>query len=148
MTTVEKTNKGIAQTFFDNLWIDPPAARSVATEDVTWVTTRSVPIPGADGIEHVGWEAVQHVAHSGLMLDSGYIPETMQFPVREFLDVEGDRVIFRFTMKCKTKTGLDYINDYLFFVDLRDGKVARMQEYWDSKQAYDLLLAPGIAKLD
>ncbi|MGK0485328.1 MAG: ketosteroid isomerase-like protein, partial [Myxococcota bacterium] len=32
-----------------------------------------------------------------------------------------------------------YINDYLFLVKLRDGKVCRMQEYWDSKQAFDLL---------
>lgn len=142
------SNKEAAETFFDNLWTDPPTARNMATHDVTWVTTRSMPIPGAEanGIEHVGWDAVQQVAHSGLMLDSGYIPETMTFPTREFLDVEGDRVIFRFTMSCKTKVGLDYINDYLFFVDMRDGRVARLQEYWDSKQAYDALLAPGIAR--
>jgi len=68
----------------------------------------------------------------------------MTFPVREFLEVEGDRVIFRFTMACKTKADKDYINDYLFLIDLRDGLVARFQEYWDSKQAYDLLLAPGL----
>jgi len=142
------SNKDAAETFFDNLWTDPPTARSVATEDVTWVTTRSMPIPGAEdnGIEHVGWDAVQHVANSGLRLDCGYIPETMTFPTREFFDVEGDRVIFRFTMSCKTKADMDYVNDYLFFVDMRDGRVARLQEYWDSKQAYDVLLAPGIAR--
>jgi len=140
------SNKDIAQTFFDNLWVDPVTARSVATEDVTWVTTRGVPIPGAeDSIEHIGWDAVEHVSKSGLGIDSGYIPETMTFPVREFLDVEGDRVIFRFTMACRTKADKDYINDYLFLIDVRDGRVARFQEYWDSKQAYDLLLAPGLA---
>jgi enoyl-CoA hydratase/carnithine racemase len=57
------------------------------------------------------------------------------------LEAEDDHVVFQFTMTCKTKLGRDYINDYLFLVKCRDGKVAHMQEYWDSKQAYDLLLA-------
>lgn len=133
-------NKALVQTFFDHLWVDPPTARSVAADDVTWVTTRGLPIPGRDGIEHTGWDAIVTVAGSGLHLDSGYLPETMTFPVREFYDVEGDNVIFRFTMQCQTKTGRQYINDYLFFVEVRNGKVARFQEYWDSKQAFDLLL--------
>jgi ketosteroid isomerase-like protein len=141
------SNKDAAQIFFDNLWTDPPTARGAATEDVTWVTTRSLPIPGAEdnGIEHVGWDAVQHVANSGLVLENGYVAQTVTFPRREFFEVEGERVIFQFTMSCKTKTGMDYLNDYLFFVEMRDGRVARLQEYWDSKQAYDLLLAPSIA---
>lgn len=150
MAAEPRSNKEIVQSFFDNLWINPPVSKSLATEDVTWVTTRSMPIPGATavavdglaGIEHIGWDAVEHVAHSALKLDTGYLPETMEFPVREFLDVEDDRVIFRFTLKCRTKAGRDYVNDYLMFTELRGGKVARFQEYWDSKQAYDVLLAP------
>ena len=134
------SNKEIVQTFFDNLWTDPDLARSLCTDDVTWVTTRGMPIPGAEGIEHVGWDAVQWVATSGLRSATGYIPSTMQYPERTFYEVEGDHVVFRFTMQCRTKAGKDYINDYLFFVDVRDGKVARFQEYWDSKQAYDLLV--------
>lgn len=152
MTVEQRSNKEIVQAFFDNLWVDPAVSKSLATEDVTWVTTRGLPIPGVPGrtkadqggIEHVGWDAVVQVANSGKTLDTGYLPETFKFPVREFLDVEGDRVIFRFTMSCKTKTGLDYINDYLFYTELRNGMVARFYEYWDSKQAYDLLVAPGI----
>jgi ketosteroid isomerase-like protein len=134
------SNKSTVERFFDNLWVDHDVARSLATDDVTWVTTRGIPIPGADGIEHVGWDAVQHVATSGLKIDTGYIPETMEFPERDFFEAEGNHVVFRFTMTCKTKAGKDYVNDYLFWVTVRDGKVARMQEYWDSKQAYDLLL--------
>ncbi len=48
-------------------------------------------------------------------------------------------MVYQFTMQCKTKTGVDYLNAYLFLVKLRDGKVSRFQEYWDSKQAFDLL---------
>jgi ketosteroid isomerase-like protein len=134
------TNKEIVQQFFDNLWVDPERARAVAATGVTWVTTRSMPIPGAAGIEHVGWEAVKHVADSGLKLDTGYLPDTVTYPVRRFLDAEDDHVIFQFTMQCQTRAGRDYINDYLFLIKLRDGKVARLQEYWDSKQAFDLLM--------
>ncbi len=142
-----KTNKEIAQYFFDHLWTDPEASRSLATKDVTWVTSRGMPIPGADGIEHVGWDAVMHVATSALEVDTGYIPETMEYPVRRFLEAEDDHVIYQFTMKCKTKAGRDYINDYLFFIEMRNGKVARFQEYWDSKQAFDILVKPMLEKI-
>ena len=134
------TNKDIAQTFFGNLWLDPARARSVATGDVTWITSRSMPIPGAKGTQHVGWDAVKHVADSGLKLSTGYLPETMRYSNVRWLQAQDDCVVYQFTMQCKTKTGRDYINDYLFLIELRDGKVARFQEYWDSKQAFELLL--------
>ena len=34
--------------------------------------------------------------------------------------------------------GRDHENDDLFLVKLRDGKMARCQEHWGSKQAFDL----------
>jgi ketosteroid isomerase-like protein len=134
------TNKEIVRTFFGSLWTDPELARSLATEDVTWITTRSMPIPGNEGtIFHVGWDAVLNVANSGKKLDVGYLPETMTQPHQLFLAAEDDHVVFQFTMKCKTKRGRDYENDYLFLVKLENGKIRRFQEYWDSKQAYELL---------
>lgn len=136
------SNKETVQVLFDNLWTDPDRARSVCTDDVTWVTTRGVPIPGAeDTIEHVGFEAVHFVATSSHRLATGYRPETIEFLFSRYYDVEGGDVVYRFTMTCETKVGKRYTNDYLFFVEMRDGKVARFQEYWDSKHAYDLLLA-------
>ena len=134
------TNKEAVQTFFSSLWSDPERARSVCTEDVTWITTRSMPIPGNEAtIHHVGWAAVKNVADSGKDLDTGYIPETMSYPNQLFLDAENDHVVYQFTMQCKTKAGKDYINDYLFLVKLKGGKLWRFQEYWDSKQAAELL---------
>jgi hypothetical protein len=69
------SNKEKVATFFASLWTDPELARSLATDDVTWVTTRSMPIPGnEDSIEHVGFEAVLNVANSAKQIDSGYVP--------------------------------------------------------------------------
>ncbi|TMA34808.1 MAG: hypothetical protein E6J87_05790 [Deltaproteobacteria bacterium] len=137
------TNKDVVQTFFASLWSDPALARSLATEDVTWITTRSMPIPGNERtIFHVGWDAVKNVADSGKKLDVGYIPETIAHPHELYLEAEDDHVVYQFTMCCKTRRGRDYVNDYLFLVKLRDGKIERFQEYWDSKQAFDLLLGP------
>lgn len=137
-----KNNKELVQFFLDKLWADPAAARAVCTEDVTWITSRSMRIPGAeDTIEHVGWDAVYHVATSGLKINTGYLPETMEYPNWLVLDAENDHVVVQFTMKCKTKAGKDYINDYLFLFKCENGKIARFQEYWDSKQAYDILIA-------
>ena len=48
-------------------------------------------------------------------------------------------MIYQFTMRCKTRRGRDYINDYLFLVKLETGKIRRFQEYWDSNQAFDLI---------
>ena len=135
------TNKEATQTLFENLWTNPELARSVCTDDVTWVTTRSMPIPGNENsIEHKGFDAVLNVANSGKDNETGYVPETLTYDTQRFLDAEDDHVVYQFTMKCKTKAGRDYINDYLFLVKLRDGKVCHMQEYWDSKQAFDLLM--------
>ena len=134
------TNKEAVQIFFSTLWTEPDRARAVCREDVTWITTRSMPIPGNEGtIHHVGWEAVKNVADSGKDLDTGYIPETMSYPNQLFLDAEDDHVIYQFTMQCKTKARRAYINDYLFLVKLKEGKLWRLQEYWDSKQAAELL---------
>jgi ketosteroid isomerase-like protein len=138
------TNKEVVEIFFGTLWTDPERARSLATPDVTWITTRSMPIPGNEGtIHHVGWDAVMNVANSGKDNDVGYRVETMSQPHRLFLEAEDDHVIFQFTMQCKTKAGRDYINDYLFLVKLENGKIRRFQEYWDSKQAFDLLFGGG-----
>jgi ketosteroid isomerase-like protein len=136
------TNKDVVRTFFDSLWSDPELARSLATGDVTWITTRSMPIPGNEkSLEHVGFAAVLNVANSGKELDVGYVPETITYPQRRFLDAEDDHVVYQFTMQCRTKRGRDYVNDYLFLVKLENGKIKRFQEYWDSKQAFDLLFA-------
>lgn len=138
------TNKEIVRTFFASLWTDPELARSLTRDDVTWITTRSMPIPGNEGtIFHVGWDAVLNVAGSGKQLDVGYRPETMTQPHQLFLEAEDDHVVYQFTMRCQTQRGRDYENDYLFLVKLEDGKIARFQEYWDSKQAFDLLFGAG-----
>lgn len=134
------TNKQVVQTFFASLWSDPALARSLASDDVTWITTRSMPIPGNEKtIHHVGWDAVLNVANSGKNLDVGYRPETVTHPHQLFLEAEDDHVVYQFTMRCKTKRGRDYENDYLFLVKLEGGKIKRFQEYWDSKLAFELL---------
>ena len=39
------THREVVRTFFASLWTDPELARSLVTDDVTWITTRSMPIP-------------------------------------------------------------------------------------------------------
>ena len=88
------TNKQVVDSFFSTLWTDPEHARSLCTEDVTWITTRSMPIPGnEDSIEHVGFEAVLNVANSGKDLDVGYLPETMSHPHQLTLEAEDDHAL-------------------------------------------------------
>ena len=135
-------NKEVVESFFSTLWTDPENARSLCTDDVTWVTTRSMPIPGNEGsIEHVGFDAVLNVANSGKDLDVGYLPETITYPHQLLLEAEDDHVVYQFTMRCRTKQGKDYLNDYLFLVKLEGGRIRRFQEYWDSKLAFDTLFA-------
>jgi ketosteroid isomerase-like protein len=64
---------------------------------------------------------------------------TTEHPHQLFLDAEDEHVVYQFTMRCKTKAGRDYVDDYLFLVKLEGGKIRRFQEYWDSKQAFELL---------
>ena len=143
-------NVSTVRAFFESLSTDPETARSLCTEDVTWVTTRSMPIPGNEHTtRHVGWDAVKNVADSGVKIDTGYLPETMSHPHELYLEAEDDHVVYQFTMRCTTKLGLEYENDYLFLVKLENGRVKHFHEYWDSKQAYDVLIrgrSPVIAR--
>jgi len=59
---------------------------------------------------------------------------------QKILEAEGDHVVVQFTMQCKTRTRKDYLHDYLFLFELESGMVKRYQEYWDSRQAFDLLM--------
>ena len=86
---------------------------------------------------HKGWEAVQKVSNSGLQANA-YRKETFEFPHQLLLEAEDDHVIYQFTLSCKTGKGGDYINDYIFFIKCRDGRVASIQEYVDTKQFHDL----------
>ena len=83
------TNKEAVEILFSTLWTDPDKARSVCTDDVTWVTTRSMPIPGNEqSIYHVGFDAVLNVANSGKQVDNGYLPETIEYPHQQLLNAE------------------------------------------------------------
>ena len=100
---------------------------------------RAQPWRDEDGLVHLPTNVVVDATGTVTMAWQGYLPETMSYPNQLFLEAEDDHVVYQFTMQCKTKAGRDYINDYLFLVKLEDGKIARFQEYWDSKQAHDLL---------
>jgi hypothetical protein len=101
-----RSNKEVVQIFFASLWSDPELARSLAHDDVTWITTRSMPIPGNEKtIFHVGWGAVLNVANSGKNLDVGYRPETMEHP---HCSSGRGRPRRASSMCCKTRRGRDH----------------------------------------
>jgi ketosteroid isomerase-like protein len=65
-----------------------------------------------------------------------------QLPLRveiEEMVAERDQVAVQLVVEAKTAAGLPYRNDYHFAFRLRDGKLASVREYVDTKYAQELL---------
>jgi ketosteroid isomerase-like protein len=56
--------------------------------------------------------------------------------------VEGDRLAMTLESRAELKNGRDYHNQIAKFLEVRDGKIAWVREYPDTKHVHDVLLAP------
>jgi ketosteroid isomerase-like protein len=56
--------------------------------------------------------------------------------------VEGNRLAMTLESRAELKNGGDYHNHVAKFLEVRDGKIAWVKEYPDTKHVHDTLLAP------
>src|ERR1700682_2101942 len=56
--------------------------------------------------------------------------------------VEGNRLAMTLESRAELKNGRTYHNHVGKFVEVRDGKIARVREYPDTKHVHDVLVAP------
>ena len=127
-TVTEQSNeavvRGIYQSFLSK---DLPAVLAVLTEDVEWTLYGSPAIPFA-GTRH-GREAVAE--WFGILADT---VEFRRFEPGEFEFVaQGDTVVVQGNEQVTAKaTGRAFDQQWVQFMTLRDGKVARFREFTDT----------------
>lgn len=135
---MHEANKAVAMTFLNALGRgDGEAMKSVMTDDfVAYTTGTSCALSGihhSDGI-------LAFVAAVPLICKAG-----IRFKVIN-LTAEDDRVACELEGYSTMKNGKEYNNFYHFLVFIRDGKVYRMNEYFDTKLTDDVLV-PALAEI-
>lgn len=119
---------------------DKETMASYMTDDVEWHLPKSSSRPPLKGRE-----AIDGLAGgvAGQLFDLS----TMKRDVTR-ITAEGDVVVVEQTVTAKTKDGKDYVNDYVWIYELRDGKIARAIEHADTLNANTILgdLVAALAK--
>lgn len=71
----------------------------------------------------------------------------IRYEIVERLALDGGRMMQRHNLRCRTREGKEFVIPACIFVTVRDGKIARIDEYLDTAQANALRAATGRATL-
>jgi len=134
-----EANKRIVRSFFDHLSAGhADALLALYADDVQCWTAGDLPFSGTHPREEL------RAMIEGVV---GVFPHGWQFSVRT-LTAEDDRVAAEAEVSGKHVSGREYRQRYHFLFWIRDGKIQRFHEYFDTKHAADVLLstpAPGFS---
>jgi len=127
-------NKLLVREYFRRMQAGEATVAEMMAEDITWWVPQSSELGGT----HRGKAAV--LALMGKGVDLYRLP--LQVTIDEMV-AERDQVCVQLVVEAKTAAGLPYRNDYHFAFRIRDGKLAAVREYLDTKYAFDLLFPSG-----
>lgn len=117
---------------------DVQTIRDSFAEDATWTVRADLPIAGP-------WRGRDHIVDGflggvvGKLFEAG--SHVFEFPT---MIAEGDTVALEWRVKAHSAAGETYENDYCGFFVIRDGKIAAVREYLDSRYAARVLF-PDVA---
>lgn len=119
--TNNEVNKATFLALFEALKTrDGQAMAAQMTDHPNWIVWGNE-LPGIEGVLNILEAAASY-----------YKPETIVQQMKG-LWCDGDTVIARLTMTAKTTNNEDYANEYIWIVQLEDGKVAEVREYLDMR---------------
>lgn len=101
---------------------------SMLTEDVEWRPAETVPAEPLHG------RRVVSSVVSGRGREKMFDMDTFTLTVRKKV-VDGDTAVVQQAISAKTVDGKQYDNEYCWVYTCRDGQIARMVEYVDTKKA-------------
>ena len=127
-------NKALVREYFRRMQAGDPTVADMMADDITWWVPQSSELGGT----HRGKAAV--LALMGKGVDLYQLP--LQVVIEEMV-AERDSVCVQLVVEAKTAAGRPYRNDYHFAFRIRDGKLAAVREYVDTKYAQELLFTRG-----
>ncbi|TFG95236.1 MAG: hypothetical protein E4H11_05385 [Myxococcales bacterium] len=123
-------NKALVREYFRRMQAGEATVAEMMADDITWWVPQSSELGGT----HRGKAAV--LALMGKGVDLYQLP--LEVEIEEMV-AERDQVCVQLVVEAKTAAGLPYRNDYHFAFRIRDGKLAGVREYVDTKYASELL---------
>ena len=125
-------NKAVVREYLRRMGAGDPRVAELLAEDVTWWVPQSSPFAGTQR----GRDAVLALMGKGVDL---YQPP-LRVAIEEVV-AERDWVCVQLVIEAKTAAGLPYRNDYHFAFRVRDGRIAAVREYVDTKYADEMLFS-------
>lgn len=107
---------------------DIPGVLGLLSDDIEWITPETEELPFASA-----YHGVEEVGRFFSTLDDAQ--EVLQFEPTEFV-AQNDKVVALGHYAWRVKaTGRDFQSDFAHVFTMRDGKIARFQEYTDTAAA-------------
>ena len=134
-----RENKAVVQAYFDavNKGHLTDDLLDFMTDDVTWWIQQASPSAGL----YEGKTGVKRL----FAIDIPIFSAPLEVRVLRMLG-EGDLVAAEAEIRTRNKDGKVYLNQYTFWMQLRDGKICAVREYLDTLYAQQVLFDPaGIA---
>jgi uncharacterized protein len=128
------TAKQVVQRYLDALLEgDLDTIRDSFTEDATWSMHGDLPMAGP-------WHGRDRIVDDFLLGFGGSLFEqgspAFEFPT---LIGEGDVVALEWRVRARSAGGEDYDNEYCGIFEVREGRIAAVREYFDSRYAARVL---------
>ena len=123
-------NKALVREYLRRMQAGEPTLADLLADDVTWWVPQSSELAGT----HRGKASVLALMGKGVDL--------YQLPLRVIVEemvAERDQVCVQLVVEATTAAGRPYRNDYHFAFRVRDGRIAAVREYVDTKYASELL---------
>ena len=132
-------NKAVVKAYFDavNKGHLTDDLLEFMTDDVTWWIQKASPSAGI----YEGKAGVKRL----FSIDIPIFTAALEVKILRMV-CEGDTVVAEAEIRSKNKNAKEYLNQYSFWMDIRDGKICRIREYLDTLYAQQVLFDPaGIA---
>lgn len=123
-------NKALVLEYFRRMQAGEPTVAEMMADDITWWVPQSSELGGT----HRGKAAVLELMGKGG--DLYQLPLDVKI---EEVVAERDWVCVQLVVEAKTAAGRPYRNDYHFAFRIRDGRLAAVREYVDTKYASEML---------
>jgi uncharacterized protein len=133
---MDPTPKDVVCRYLDALVArDLDVIRDSFTPDAMWTMHGDLPIAGP-------WIGRDRITDDfmGTVLRTLFEPGSQQFQFRSPI-VDGDTVVLEWRVLARTATGEHYDNEYCGVFTVRDGRIASVREYLDSRYAARVLFA-------
>jgi uncharacterized protein len=126
--------KRVVQRYLDALVAgDVETIRGSFADDATWTVMSDLPIAGPwCGRDRIVTDFLGGVV--GALFEAG--SHAFEFPT---MIVEGDTVALEWRVQARTAAGRAYENNYCGLFVIRDGRIAAVREYFDTRYAAELL---------